>query len=634
MRCPLEAGLRLVLLLPLLTSGCGDNKPTEAAPHLVAYVEPLGVCVETGGTVAFDVVLESRGTPPYTYEWTFSDPAIPSTTGQTPSVTFPNHGTVSVEMTVTDSNGETYTSGTSVHVKTDCSPVVAEITQPATDVTVPQGDIVDFAGTGTGGDPPYTYSWSFVREEALQGSSTDQNTSFQFTQLGTYEVWFRVSDFADTGEDHMVVTVIPLSFYVTIDSPEDGSSQSTNQDLLFSPTVTGGTGPFTFAWSFGAGSGIPDSNEEFPHATYTTPGNYTVDLTVTDTSDNATAMTSIHIDVVDVASADAPVSGTVEIAVAPVGFGGSPPGPFFGRGFGSGVTGLFLASDGAAIFDPVGVTFGDVLVPGTAFFGGLAATPAGGPHTIVGFHFTETFVSTYNAGSGLWSAPSQLLAGTASAAIMVNDDPAESGFVLTLPSSVKTYEFNTGSQQFELQATFPLSLFLGESEVMASAVALQSGGGMLVAFQGSPGNLYYQDGIEGHDAMLIGALGGRPQRLHCLEGLCVVTNRTDDTASVIAWSGSSSAGIVDTFSTGNSPRGCDMMLLGSGNIAVVTADRNDNGYTIAELAPSGTVLSAGSYVAPALCGSSNDVTWLRDGTTRFMITCLSGDNVFVLDSGL
>lgn len=634
MRRILESGLRFVLLLPLLTSGCGENKPTAAPPHLSAYATPLGPCVVVGGSLTFDVVLESRGTPPYTYEWTFSDPSIPDATGQTPSVTFPNHGTVDVSLTMTDSKGETSASGTTVNVKNDCTPLVATITQPVTDITVPQGDLVDFAGTGAGGDPPYTYSWLFIKGGDLQGSSPATNTSFQFTQLGRYNVYFRVSDFAETVEDHRFVMVIPLSFYVTIDSPEDGSSQSANQNLLFSPTVTGGTGPFTFAWSFGAASGIPDSNEEFPTVTYATPGNYTVMLTVTDTSDNATAQTSIDIEIVDVASADAPVSQTAEIAVAPVDFGASAPRPWFRSAFGGGTAGVFLASDGAAIFDPAGVTFGGVIASGTAFFGGLAATPAGGPHTIVGFNFTETFVSTYDSGSGLWSAPSQLLAGTANAAIMVNDDATESGFVLTLPSSIKTYEFNTGSQQFELQATFPLSLFPGESEVMASAVALQSGGGMLVAFQGSPGNLYYQDGIEGHDATLIGALGGRPQRLHCLEGLCVVTNRLDDTASVIAWSGSASASIVDTFSTGNSPRGCDMMLLGNGNVAVVTADRNDNGYTVAELAPSGTVLSATSSVAPALCGSPGDVAWLRDGTTKFMITCLSGDNVFVLDAGL
>ncbi len=73
----------------------------------------------------------------------------------------------------------------------------------------------------------------------------------------------------------------------------DAIINSPAQDLTINPgdTVTfSGTGtdpdnnlPLMFKWSFGAGSGIPDSTAQDPGAvTFSTPGTYTVTLTVTD----------------------------------------------------------------------------------------------------------------------------------------------------------------------------------------------------------------------------------------------------------------------------------------------------------------------------------------------------------------
>ena len=140
--------------------------------------------------------------------------------------------------------------------------------------------------------------------------------------------------------------------------------------------------------------------------------------------------------------------------------------------------------------------------------------------------------------------------------------------------------------------------------------------------------------MPGNSATLIGSLGRRPQKLHCLGHICIITNRLDDAASIISWDASDNVSILGTFPTGNNPRGSDMMLLGHGNLAVITADRNDSGYTVAEITPTGSVVTVSSFVAPDRCGSPNDVMWLQDGTTDFLITCLSDDNVFMLASGL
>jgi len=58
-----------------------------------------------------------------------------------------------------------------------------------------------------------------------------------------------------------------------------------NQPVMFTGSVEGGTPPYAFHWTFGDGA---SSDEQNPAHTYTTAGNYTVKLTVTD-ADNIIA---------------------------------------------------------------------------------------------------------------------------------------------------------------------------------------------------------------------------------------------------------------------------------------------------------------------------------------------------------
>ncbi len=63
---------------------------------------------------------------------------------------------------------------------------------------------VDFTGSVTGGDAPFTYFWNFKDGT----NSTSQNPSHTFNTNGTYNVTFKVTDNdGDTSTDNVVITV-------------------------------------------------------------------------------------------------------------------------------------------------------------------------------------------------------------------------------------------------------------------------------------------------------------------------------------------------------------------------------------------------------------------------------------------
>jgi len=109
-------------------------------------------------------------------------------------------------------------------------------------------------------------------------------------------------------------------------SPTSGYAPLT---VTFSGSATGGAPPYTFRWNFGDGS---SSTAQNPSNTYSSPGNYTATLTVTD-SQSATNSKSLTINVTSIAnpliasSSASPSSGQAPLTVNFNGSatGGTPP---------------------------------------------------------------------------------------------------------------------------------------------------------------------------------------------------------------------------------------------------------------------------------------------------------------------
>jgi PKD repeat protein len=148
------------------------------------------------------------GTPPYSYSWNFGDGA--TSTAQNPSHTYNNAGTYKATLTVTDSASpaNTATASTTVTVNAVGNPLTATASADPTSGQTPL--TVAFSGIGTGGTPPYSYSWNF----GDGATSTAQNPSHTYNNAGTYTATLTVTDSAspaDTASSTVTITASPIA---------------------------------------------------------------------------------------------------------------------------------------------------------------------------------------------------------------------------------------------------------------------------------------------------------------------------------------------------------------------------------------------------------------------------------------
>ncbi len=165
--------------------------------------------------------------------------------------------------------------------------------------------IITFSASASGGTAPYDYRWNFGNT-LLSG----QTVTFSYNAPANYTVGLTTRDssfpqqVASFSDEVNVIPVPPspvlsATFTFTPLNPKVGDS------VYFSPTVTGGTTPYNYNWTF---TGIGSSNLKNPTATWFIPGNFTVTLIVTDLV-NAKVTTTNTITVVSVQNPPPPNGG-------------------------------------------------------------------------------------------------------------------------------------------------------------------------------------------------------------------------------------------------------------------------------------------------------------------------------------
>jgi PKD repeat protein len=102
----------------------------------------------------------------------------------------------------------------------------------------------------------------------------------------------------DTAQDSVIVTVQSSStaFTVSITSPSGAIEINAGQSVSFKSTVSNGTSPYTYEWDFDGGATNSTVQDPGSITFSSTPGIYTVSLTVTDNS-GATAQDSVDVTV-------------------------------------------------------------------------------------------------------------------------------------------------------------------------------------------------------------------------------------------------------------------------------------------------------------------------------------------------
>lgn len=200
-------------------------------------------------------------------------------------------------------------------------------------------DPVQFTGTVSGGQPPYTYLWSFG-DGSIGSAALDPSHTYNAT--GTYPAHFLVTD-AGGGRagaflNVSVGTVPPL----TASAQANPTAGVAPLAVLFSSSAAGGRPPYAWSWSFGDGGSAATQNATH---TYSTVGQYAVALTVRDAAGSALTRglnVSVEPNALTASLLATPSSGTLPLTVVFNGTAaGGTPGYTFLWGLGDGSTGSF-----------------------------------------------------------------------------------------------------------------------------------------------------------------------------------------------------------------------------------------------------------------------------------------------------
>ncbi len=239
---------------------CGGAPPLSASASAVptSGAAPLSV-VFTGSA--------SGGTTPYAYAWTFGDGT--TSTAQDPTHTYTVAGQYTATLTVTDAHGVTAGAVVSIAVS---GPLSAHASASPTSGGVPLA--VQFAGSGGGGVPPYSYFWTF----GDGNSSTLQDPSHTYSAVGNYSVGLTVTDHqGSTASASLLIRAAPAPTY-SVDFHETGLPSGTSWNVSLGGIVrSSGTASIAFALengSYAYSIGVSDSRYRpiTAHGTVTVSG--------------------------------------------------------------------------------------------------------------------------------------------------------------------------------------------------------------------------------------------------------------------------------------------------------------------------------------------------------------------------
>src|SRR3989454_8007708 len=257
------------------TAGASNPSDTAIATTSTSPSSPLSVSINapstgTTGTLVNLGSAPTGGQPPYTYSWSLasvpsgSAAALSSTTDPSPTFTPDKPGSYQVSLSVTDSLGDKENAQVVTITVTALPPLSVSINAPSTGTT---GTLVNLGSAPTGGQPPYTYSWSLASvpsgSAAALSSITDPSPTFTPDIAGDYVVGVTVTDSASSPHtaNSQVVTITvtalpPTTVSLTVNSVELPSNPFAGQWIALRDSsgniIATGFTPITFTATTGS----------------------------------------------------------------------------------------------------------------------------------------------------------------------------------------------------------------------------------------------------------------------------------------------------------------------------------------------------------------------------------------------
>jgi PKD repeat protein len=265
----------------LVTDADGDQAQDTATVTVLLDGAPavtLSADVTSGVaplTVTF-AATASGGDGPLALSWDFGDGTVLAGGSASQSHTY-GAGTYEVAVTVVDVDGDVHRATRVITVTPEGPPIeVAASASPARGIAPLE---VTFSAAIAGGNPPFTFQWDF----GGVGASALAAPTVTFPP-GTYEVTVTATDVdGDAAPPASVEVVVeeellPVLGALTAIASDPLHLPPSRVDFTC-PVTAPGNAPYTFAWSFGDGSGAA---EQDPSHTYQAAGEYRAICTVTD----------------------------------------------------------------------------------------------------------------------------------------------------------------------------------------------------------------------------------------------------------------------------------------------------------------------------------------------------------------
>ncbi|MEM3827658.1 MAG: prepilin-type N-terminal cleavage/methylation domain-containing protein [Conexivisphaerales archaeon] len=211
------------------------------------------------------VCLPTFGTPPYTFNWSIDKGTVTANQDQA-IISFPAPDTYNISVVVVDKNNVSMGAKLTVEVYSQLTASIVGPSEIYSSLPVSR----DYTVSVNGGVPPYTYQWS--------NNNTSSTSTYTFQNSGTFTISVTVIDSrgvsVNVSKDVAVYSVLSASI--------TGPNQiMTNTAKTYTVSASGGKPPYTYTWSNG-NQGVSTQYS------WSTPGNYTISVTVKDSNNNQT----------------------------------------------------------------------------------------------------------------------------------------------------------------------------------------------------------------------------------------------------------------------------------------------------------------------------------------------------------